>query len=253
MNKKIKPTAREVANSLNVDYMLKHDSEFLQFWKFCPKGMQADLRDFYNRETYEFEADKKKYMAQISDTSALFNLTFKQYAWYEKLYFDYTPRWVMSILDKEEKWYAGFVDIWEDYTARVERMIYRFKYGFSPYDVWNLDSSISDFVMPRLIEFKKTQEEGVAIHHPSINHVEYKKWQDENPTKNLNDAPDDVFLTREEWLEILDTMLFSFSTQWSEQGYIVLPKHNSEFYEIQNRYNEMGKKYFAEYSGSLWV
>ena len=98
---------------------------------------------------------------------------------------------------------------------------YRVKYGFWPHELWALDWTIAKFILPRLIQFKKTY------------------------------AGFPVGMTSKEWNNILRNMISSFhytSKQFDSES-LKSPEALQEEYKLyqQGLYN------FAKYFGALWT
>ena len=113
----------------------------------------------------------------------------------DKNYFGYATKMVND--DRQEEWY----------NQRKEN-------GFDDTETWNLQTTISKFVLPRLKWFKER-------HY---------------------DHPCDI--TFERWNEILDNMIFSFE-------YYARDEFKSISDEDFKRVKE-GMKLFGEYYGDLW-
>jgi len=105
---------------------------------------------------------------------------------------------------------------------RYKRVMKQLKtQGFSYEETWALDSVICQFVLPRLICFRK-----VLSGHPGN-------------------------LSPEKWDEILGKMIFAFdwSLNWEEDKYDSLTDQQKD--ENWKRYDE-GMKLFAKYFRDLW-
>jgi hypothetical protein len=98
-------------------------------------------------------------------------------------------------------------------------LIQKLKYGFSNTELWNLDNTISKFVLPRLIRFKQVGSSS----HPSE-------------------------LTPEEWEIILNKMINSFQLMLQDDFKYTERK---EITARQNKINA-GLKLFAKYYQNLW-
>ena len=104
--------------------------------------------------------------------------------------------------------------------------------GYSDIEMWNLDDTISKWIVPKLKEFKK-----ITQGHP---------------------ASLDTF---EEWQDMLDEMIFGFEwpmneTNWyMENVFYLADEIKSEKikeFETLNDRAEKGRMLFAEYFNGLW-
>lgn len=100
-----------------------------------------------------------------------------------------------------------------DFKRKVKFFIQRWIRGFDDSELWNLDCTIAQFILPRLRVFKEFNDG-----HPSN-------------------------ITMEEWNTILDTMIFSFENIEAEPNF-----DNELEYKIQH-----GLYLFAHYFGNLWL
>ena len=91
----------------------------------------------------------------------------------------------------------------------------KFTRGFSDRDTWNLDVTTAKFVLPRLKRFKE-----LTNGHP------YE-------------------LTWDEWLAILDKIIYALSVAASDKGYYELSVDEGK--KVQE-----GFELFGKYYGSLW-
>jgi len=90
------------------------------------------------------------------------------------------------------------------------------EHGFHPYEIWNLNTAIAKYILPRLKAFKKT----------------YSGYP--------------LGLTEEKWDDMIDDMIFAFEyevNQWDLEE----PFNKKELKRI-----EKGFKYFGKYFLSLW-
>lgn len=114
------------------------------------------------------------------------------------------------LIDKKDSRYKGFVK-------------YLKKTGISPDEMWSLDSVISEFILPRLKEFKRC-------------HGGYP-WG----------------LTIKKWNDILDKMIFAFEWNLKEtnmsDGYMEMSDKEKD--NAWKKYEE-GTKLFIEYFRGLW-
>lgn len=95
-------------------------------------------------------------------------------------------------------------------------------YGFDNREIWNLDETIAIFILPRLLMFQE--------------HIMSSEY-DETPAG----------LTKTEWLDILDEMMFSFKC---------IIKHEIFDEELDGKINKRykkGLKLFVKYLPSLWT
>jgi hypothetical protein len=122
---------------------------------------------------------------------------------------------------------------------RYERYVeFKKEHGFSPDETWDLKTNIAVFIVPRLKEFKSDVENLGA--HPGC------------------------FNSNEEWLTVLDKMIFAFESEFKDDFYIpdeYLKKYMNDKYDSEGRksaedayWNDIqeGRKLFAEYFGCLW-
>ena len=93
------------------------------------------------------------------------------------------------------------------------------KFGFDATETWNLDSTIAQFIVPRLKYFRK----------------------------NLVGYPGD--LTEKKWYKILDKMIFSFEVTLNNYDYFDCTKYKSK-----KRYKKVQKGFalFGKYFMNLW-
>ncbi len=98
------------------------------------------------------------------------------------------------------------------YIAALRRYHQRVVRGWDDSDTWNLDKTVSEFVLPRLKRFKE-----------------------------LNDGTPGT-LQEEEWLEIIDKMILAFELHSKKD--IGTSEHQNEIKE--------GLSLFAEYYECLW-
>jgi hypothetical protein len=109
---------------------------------------------------------------------------------------------------------------------RIRWVVQRQKYeGFDDRDTWNLDQTLSAFILPRLKLFVEIN--GGHCHPPQI--------------------------TFDKWLEILNDMVFAFEWNLSEESDRIGDTQEERIKTEKNwkRYKR-GMKYFAQYFRSLW-
>lgn len=97
--------------------------------------------------------------------------------------------------------------------------------GFDDRELWNLDATISDFVLPRLIAFRNLHQSGCP------NEVVAIAGRDDDG---------DIKCAMDVWLEILDDMIY-FHEQISAVG---VPDDSGRYYR--------GKEYWGKYYDGLW-
>lgn len=94
------------------------------------------------------------------------------------------------------------------------------KYGFDPSETWNLDQTIANFVLPRLQHFRDN------VHgHPSN-------------------------MTEDEWMEVLDKMIFSFEASvydYADLDVEDIAKQKKKFKIIQEGFELFGMHFM-----NLW-
>lgn len=107
------------------------------------------------------------------------------------------------------------------------------KHGFSPDESWSLYSNICDFILPRLKYYRKT-------------------------VKKVGCNPG-CFNSNEEWIAILDKMIFAFNAYGKEddfeipKSYLGMYKNNeTKAREAYWKDIDEGMKLFAKYFGHLW-
>lgn len=93
----------------------------------------------------------------------------------------------------------------------------REKYGFDPREVWSLHDTVACFIYPRLRYFKD-----INVGYPSC-------------------------MTNEEWLEILDKMIWTFE-QHVTGDYYGIHENEDEYWKRYMKGLKMFKKYFT----NLW-
>lgn len=113
----------------------------------------------------------------------------------------------------------------DDISARLEYLRERLERGFDDTETWSLYSTIGAFVVPRLVRFKE-----INIGYPPS-------------------------LTYEEWVEILDKMIYSFS----HCDYEEIDYDGVEWYDLPKERMEAelarigeGLRLFSEYFFALW-
>lgn len=122
-----------------------------------------------------------------------------------------TSKWSLKeppYIEKTDKRYS-------QYTKQLQER------GFCDSETWGLDSTICEFILPRLIRFKEVNK-GFPCE-----------------------------LTPEKWGEIIDEMIFAFdwSLNWEDDKYEDLTDKERKF--NWKRYEE-GMKLFAKYFRNLW-
>lgn len=100
----------------------------------------------------------------------------------------------------------------DNFLEKVERLYY----GYSSLDIWNLDTTIAKFILPRLIAFRK---------HPKGYPHRAKGLQ--------------------QWEKIIDEMIFAFDYYANHSGEIVDEKTSIRI--------GRGMDLFAEYFYDLWI
>lgn len=95
--------------------------------------------------------------------------------------------------------------------------------GYSYYDIVSLDCTIADFILPRLKYYKENN-----IGHPCD-------------------------LSMEEWLTILDKMIYAFDSCSSNNAFEDNFEFNSPEYQNHREKIREGLKLFAEHFESLWL
>lgn len=98
----------------------------------------------------------------------------------------------------------------------IDQNIDRLRYGYSYQDIWNLDTTIAKFILPRLIAFRK--------HSKGYPH-RAKGFQ--------------------QWNKIIDEMIFAFDYYANHSGEIVDEKTSTRI--------GRGMDLFAEYFYDLWI
>ena len=138
---------------------------------------------------------------------------------------------------KKPKWYNGFAfnkfeegfdEDWlktnsakkekKKYNKRMKKHRKHFKkHGWDLTETWNLEQTLSCFIVPRLKGFRD----------------------------NLHGHPDD--LTEEGWKKMLNKMIKGFEWYSKEREFDDLPQNEKEFKEAQE-----GLRFFAERFKDLW-
>ena len=95
-----------------------------------------------------------------------------------------------------------FSDIWGHLTAGKFKLlwrdlqfwVYRLRHGFDDSDLWDLDTHLSDLILPRLRRFREMNRMGVPgrFCNPDNEHV------------------DDLIVAEEKWNKELDKMIAAF-------------------------------------------
>jgi len=124
------------------------------------------------------------------------------------------------LIDNEDERYKDF-------------LTFKKKHGFSPDECWSLYGNICEFILPRLIYFrKKVKKVGC---HPCC------------------------FNSNEEWIAVLDKMIFAFKA-YNKDDDMEVPKgyyarcRGNEQKAREAYWNDVaeGMKLFSEYFGNLW-
>ena len=103
----------------------------------------------------------------------------------------------------------------EDIDQQNKWKMQRETQGFDDTELWNLDTTIAKFILPRLIEFKKQ----MGTPHP---------------------------ISKEDWTIYIDKMIKSFEFLSGEEKYTIYDKEQWE--ETQE-----GLGLFAQHFSSLWL
>lgn len=97
-----------------------------------------------------------------------------------------------------------------DYTKRAVRIcfrdilnatVYRVKYGFNPNETWNLDYTLAEYLVPRLMYLKKSKQ-GIPYNVTYDIEKKFKKIKDKDKLFQLAEA---------EWNDRLDAMIAAFN------------------------------------------
>lgn len=143
------------------------------------------------------------------------------------------------------KHYTGFA--FDEDTPFEKRLLYarqREERGFDDTELWNLDTTIVEFVLPRLIAFKEDLEKNFAG-YPSLLCRDYP------------DIPEDKL--DDKWLEILDKMIAAFKAVHDEDEYIdrqFAEKDMEKRWEMDKERDKIiseGLQLFGRYLLCLWT
>ena len=121
--------------------------------------------------------------------------------------------WFENLLEKTEDKIQDFYNIFNKvyFDKRADQTKY---IKIDPWDTWSMDHTLSDIILPMLIQLKETQHGAPYV---DIMDVPEHLW----PTgKELNDSVDDTHFKRWEW--VLDEMIFAFSSKvrnWEKDYY----------------------------------
>ncbi|MCH5167371.1 MAG: hypothetical protein J1F35_05700 [Erysipelotrichales bacterium] len=119
---------------------------------------------------------------------------------------------------------------WKEYTKQ------RISRGFDDSEIWNLDSTIAKFILPRLKEFKE-----IAWGTPGK--LDYEFVQ-----KGYSESEASI-IANKAWEEILDKMIWAFE-HYDDESYILAADSVKAHEEYVNKINK-GLKLFAEWFCSL--
>lgn len=119
---------------------------------------------------------------------------------------------------------------WEEYKQQ------RLEIGFDNSEIWNLDTTISKFILPRLKAFKE-----ISCGIPGKLVYEFKKKGYSSEKANQ--------LADKEWDKILDKIIWAFEN-YNEEPYLGAQDFNKIYKEYNDKLNE-GLKLFAEWFRSL--
>lgn len=138
----------------------------------------------------------------------------------------------------------------KDIKTKTKHYYQKFRYGVSDYECWNLDFTIAKAILPKLKRFRSMKRWGCPAAFTA----------DGEMIRNPNDPGGEPFLylTEEEWNQILDEIIFAFDYTINEDHYNKLPAKPGEsnkyidksqkLFERQKR----GLKLFTLYYGNLW-
>jgi hypothetical protein len=168
---------------------------------------------------------------------------------------DFSP---LDKLKTEDKWYDGITTIFYRITNyfgglpwRIKQKHQRWFRGYSDSEIWNLDHTIVDFILPRLEAFKNYERHGFPILDP----------------KEQNEPMPGCKEDEERWEYMLDEMIWSFRylkfSEESPDGYPEFSFYsrnqetgeweiNKERIELLNNRKNRGLDYFVRYLHSLW-
>lgn len=183
--------------------------------------------------------------------------------------------------DEHKTWLYKLMLWWE--AKRPPRKI---KVQIDPWDVWGLDSTLAEVILPALIKLKETKHgyphvdlEDVPYHLQAVEQPEWSPQRDLfEDVEKIN--PEHISIEEERWAWVLDEMIWAFSqinTDWASQydtgniDFVSKPvMHNGQkMYELvhgpnhtfqtdmegrerhQARINR-GLKLFGKYYQNLW-
>ena len=159
----------------------------------------------------------------------------------------------MSVFTYPWRWasFRGFFKNIAQFFHNIGDMLYRAKYGFCKHDVWNCDSSIVDYLINILTEFRNT-----TIGYPT-SFATYNKW-----IAFLDEIIDRLEFSRTDsdrinpyYNEELGRIIIKGLDERTDEEVEVLKLYYNEEVNIENEKKEALIEAFtmlAPYMGSLW-
>lgn len=113
------------------------------------------------------------------------------------------------------------------------------RYGYNDTELWDLDNTITKFILPRLKAFRAVKDKGVPSMIDTLTHSEQDKLTETEQKEYYNKL-------ELQWDDILDQMIQSFQLMHDDKW-----KTIKEYKQHQKQINQ-GMKLFAKYFQCLW-